>query len=138
MPNERYKMKGSEKKMLKRERREGRSGSNANRKEKKEQKKNVNSLKREGKSGSWRRRKEKRPIGKPESMQVKILIRMRRMAMKRIKLKRQRMVMIKELIEVPVEVEEDLINIKRWSIRKKRMPHNQMERLLSSKVEKTL
>jgi len=138
MPNERYKMKRREKLKLKRERREERNGSNVSRKERRDKKKNVYSLKREGKSGSWRRRKEKRQRRKPGSRRVRMLIRMRMMAMKRIKLTRQRMEMIKELIEVATEVEDDLIRgNSRWSIRKKERPHNQ-RRLLSSKVEQRL
>ena len=67
-----------------------------------------------------------------------MLTKMNRMAMKTNKLKRRRMPMIKELIEVVTEVEDDVIKDKRWSIRKKERPHNQMGRPLSSKVEQRL
>jgi len=67
-----------------------------------------------------------------------MLMKMSKMAMKTNKPKRRRMPMIKELIEVVTEVEDDVIKDKRWSIRKKERPHNQMGRPLSSKVEQRL
>lgn len=62
-----------------------------------------------------------------------------RMMMRMIKVKRPRMLMSKEPIEVPARrIRNDLIKGKKWSIRKKERPHNKMGRLLSSKVEQRL